>query len=178
MCTCSYHRWSVLRTAVLPWSCWRCASHCYPIQMAHTWAGVSPASYGTAHGCGLERLKSFSWWSSEFGRLALMWCRRGCSSWVCCWDGLQGILLMWQLLTSGCKVYTLPSSLSFIFFMKVMASHLDGLNSINQSCSHLWRLSRSAWSVLVSCMSRISWYTRQSVNIRTMDLTLLSRSLM
>jgi len=54
--------------------------------------------------------------------------------------------------TPGCKVYNLFTG--FVFFVHVMASHLDGyMNSIYQSCFHLWRLSRSACSILVSIVS-------------------------
>ena len=95
-------------TAVLLRSCWHCTSQWYLIRMRRTQAGVSPAS-NTAHGWGLDKLKSSSWWSSQFGRLSLMWCQCDCFSWVCCWDGLGGILLMRQLLRPGCEIYTLPS---------------------------------------------------------------------
>jgi len=66
-----------------------------------------------------------------------------------------------------------------VFFVKVMASYFDALNSINQSCSQACRLSRSSWSILVSFILWISQYSKQSsANIRTVDRTLLGRSLM
>jgi len=60
--------------------------------------------------------------------------------------------LLGQLLTFGCEVYILPS-LALFFFVKMMASHLDGWNSIDQPYLHLWRLLRSASSILMSSSS-------------------------
>ena len=65
------------------------------------------------------------------------------------------------------------------FPVKVMTSLLEGLNSVSQSFSHCWRLSRLDWSVLVSCMVLMVWYNRQSsANIQTVEQTVLGRSLM
>ena len=103
----SHDRWSVLHNAVLPRSCWHCASCCYPKRMRHTQAGVSPASYialltDVAIGQ-VEKflLAKFKVWEA----FSLLLSQRDHFMRVCCW----GISLTWKMLWPGCWVYSLPS---------------------------------------------------------------------
>jgi len=113
-------------------------------------AEVSRVFCNTVHGCGSGSTRSFFRWSWRFEPLPLLV--------ISIWSFHVSLLLMWSRrhLTEMTVLRIVPWRLYFaytglVFLVKVTASHLDGLNSISQSFSHCWRLSRSDWSVLMSC---------------------------
>ena len=152
----NHDRWNVQRSAELIRLYWCCIWHCWPILMMSIPAEVSQVFCNTAHGYGLGSSRSFFWqswgWGSEM--LSLLWYQCVRSMWVWCWCGHQGT---WQKWVSRVVLWRLYFAFTGLLF-KVMASHFEGLNSISESFSHSQRLSRSDWSVLVSCMVLIVRY--------------------